>query len=211
MAKLFLDNFPNHVYRYLDTSGCGRPPISTATVNKELNIQGYDSYFTVNGFANFKDNNSAEIEHCTNLTAFFVDIDGRKDLKELEQIKKLLPPTFIIETKNGFHVYYLLDEPLYREDMTETEWEEVKKRWNGIEQSLVSKLNGDKNAQDIARILRVPDTLYWKKSGDAHTKGIKDVFKIKGIYKELANRYSLDTLEDIFPIKKDEIISYEKI
>ena len=110
----FLTFFPDHVYRYLDTTGNERPPQSLAVRSDELNLQGYDSYFTVNGF---KDAPRATIEYCSSINSFFVDIDGRKSLEELEEIKKKLDPTFIVETKNGYHIYWVLDEPLYKAEM----------------------------------------------------------------------------------------------
>jgi hypothetical protein len=77
----FLTFFPDHIYRYIDTTGNARPPYSLKEQNTELNIQGYDSYFTVNGFKNTP---NAQKENCTSINSFFVDIDGRKNLEELE-------------------------------------------------------------------------------------------------------------------------------
>jgi len=52
----------------------------------------------------------------------------------------------------------------------------------------------------------VPNTLYWKKSGDAYKKGKENApFKIKGVYKNLANTYSMDQVEEAFPLKEDTL------
>ena len=138
---------------------------------------------------------------CSNINAFFVDIDGRKDLEELERIKVKLNPTFIIETKNGYHIYWLLDEPIYKSETTPEEWESTVARWERIEQAIVLELKSDPVVKDITRILRVPDTYYWKKTGDQWTKGLEGVFKIKGVYKQISNTYTLDDVEDAFPTK----------
>ena len=196
----FLTYFPDHVYRYIDLTGASRPPVSTTERKDELNLQGYESYFTVNGFKNAP---NAQKENCSSLNAFFIDIDGRKDMSEIEGIKKRLDPTFIIETKNGHHLYWLLDEPVYKEEVTPEEWLNAVSRWEKIEQSIVTTLNGDKAVKDVPRILRVPRTYYWKKTGDAWKKGVEGVFKIKGVYKEVANTYSMDTMEEAFPIKEE--------
>jgi putative DNA primase/helicase len=195
---LFLDYFPNHKFRYLDTTGNKRPPISSSEKMPELNAKGYDSYFTVNGFIG----ENEKIENCSNLNAFWVDIDGRKDAKELEEIKKRIYPTFIIETKNGYHIYWLLDEPIYKEDCTEAEWKDALKRFERIEHNVVRTLNGDTNCMDVPRIMRVPDTYYWKKSGNAYLNGINGVFKIKGIDKKVGARYSMEAIEEAFPMKE---------
>jgi len=196
MNDKFLTYFPNHIYRYIDLTGGGRPPQPSAEKNKKLNLDGYESYFTVNGF---KDTPNAKKEQCTNLNAFFVDIDGRKDLAELEEIKKKLNPTFITETKNGYHVYWLLDEPIYKEEVTPEEWTKSVADWERIEQSIVTALDADPAVKDITRILRVPNTFYWKKTGDQWKKGTEGVFEIKGLHKESSNTYSMPEVEEAFP------------
>ena len=97
----FLDLFPDHTYRYIDQTGEGRPPISSTERRDDLNRIGYEAYFTVNGFKGMPD---ARKEHATSINSFFVDIDGRKDPAELEEITKRLPPSFILETKNEAHL-----------------------------------------------------------------------------------------------------------
>jgi putative DNA primase/helicase len=192
----FLTFFPDHIYRYIDTTGNARSPHSLKEQNDELNIQGYDSYFTVNGFKNAP---NAQKENCSSINAFFVDIDGRKNVEELEQIKLILHPTFIVETKNGYHIYWLLDEPIYKEEVSTEEWLEAVTRWERIEESLVVNLKADSVVKDLTRILRVPNTYYWKKSGDAYKQGIKEVFKIKGIYRNEAMTYTMQQVEEVFP------------
>ncbi len=207
MAKknyLFLDSFPNHKYRYIDQTGLGRPPVSSAIQRPDLNLQGYEAYFTPNGF----EGENAKIENCISLNAFFVDIDGRKDHAELDEIKKILEPSFILETKNGFHLYWLLDEVIKREDLSEEEWKKDITRWERIEESIVKHLNADPAVKDVPRILRIPDTFYWKKSGEAFRDGTKDVFKIKGLHKNIAANYSMNQVEEAFPLIQD-IVSYD--
>lgn len=199
----FLTFFPDHCYRYLDRTGANRPPISSAVIRNDLNVIGYDSYFTPNGFANFKDNQSATRENCTSLNSFWVDIDGRKDLEELEEIKKRLNPTFILETFHGHHIHWVLDEPIYKNEISNEEWESAMTRWERIEQSIVDHLKGDNNCKDIPRILRVPNTYYWEKgSGGAYIDGTDGVFKIKGVYRDEASTYTMDEVEEAFPIMK---------
>lgn len=204
----FLEFFPDHVYRYIDQTGSARPPISSAVRRDDLNLDGYEAYFTVNGFANFKDRPYATIDDLTSINSFWVDIDGRKDQAELEDIKKKIDPTFILETGNGHHIYWLLDEPIYKNEVTPAEWQSQIARWNTIEQAVVKTLNGDENAKDLARIMRIPNTYYWKKTGDRYKQGIKDVFKIKGVYKMIGHTYSMDKMADIFPTVDVEVADF---
>lgn len=194
----FLDSFPDHVFRYIDQTGNGRPAVSSTTRRDDLNEAGYEAYFTVNGF---KDTPNATKDSCTSLNAFFIDIDGRKDLEELEEIKKKLEPSFILETKNGFHVYWLLDEPIYKDEMFgDDKWEDYVSKWERIEQAIVTTLKADKAVKDITRILRIPDTYYWKKSGDAYKQGVANApFKIKGVYKNISANYTMDQVAEAFP------------
>ncbi len=205
--SLFLTYFPGHVYRYIDQTGEGRPPVSSVDRRDDLNVQGYESYFTVNGFENAP---NAKLENCSSLNAFFVDIDGRKDPAEMEAIKKKLEPTFILETRNGYHIYWVLDEPIFRSEMKEDQWKEALAKWEKIEQSIVIDLKADPVVKDVPRILRVPDTYYWKKSGDAYKKGTEGVLKIKGIHKSPACVYSFSQMEEVFPIRQD-IIKYDQV
>ena len=194
--KEFLTYFPDHVYRYIDSTGEGRPPVSSTEKKPSLNEQGYESYFTVNGFYNSP---NAQKNNCSSLNTFYVDIDGRKNLDELEDIKKKFDPTFIIETQNGYHIYWLLDEAIYRDELEPKEWNSAVKKWEQLEQNIVENLNADPKCKDLTRILRVPDTFYWKKTGEQYKKGTEGVFKIKGLYKEPANTYSMDEVAELFP------------
>jgi len=187
----FLDSFQGHVYRYIDQSGQGRPAVSSLTPKPELNDAKYEAYFTVNGFEGKRD---AKKDQCTNINSFFIDIDGRKDLKELEDIKEKLDPTFIIETRNGYHIYWVLDETIYKED--NEDWESDLRQWEQIEQSIVTELDGDKVVKDVTRVLRIPGSKHWKQA--------KTAFKIKGLYKKPAHTYSMDHVQKIFPIKEDK-------
>ena len=195
MTDKFLTYFPDHAYRYIDLTGGGRPPQPSAEKNEKLNLDGYESYFTVNGF---KDATKAKKENCSSINAFFIDIDGRKDLAELEEIKKKLNPTFITETKNGYHIYWLLDEPIYKNEITPEVWTQAVSDWERIEQNIVTELKADPAVKDITRILRVPDTFYWKKTGDQWKKGTDGIFKIKGLYKKPTNTYSMHEVEEVF-------------
>lgn len=204
----FLDSFPDHVFRYIDQTGEGRAPVSSEDRRDDLNIKGYEAYFTVNGF---KGSSDAKKENCTSINAFFIDIDGRKDPGEIEEIKARLMPTYILETKNGFHMYWLLDDPVFKKGISEEEWAAAVTRWEVIEQSIVTTLKADPVVKDLTRIMRIPDTYYWKKSGDAYTRGPEAApFKIKGRHKDLAATYTMDRMEEAFPPVASEIPAFPK-
>ena len=211
MNEQFLTYFPNHVFRYLDRTGLNRPPVISSKIRTDINMLGYDSYFTPNGFANFKGKKSAKMKDCTSLNSFWVDIDDRKDPKEIEEIKQKFDPSFVLETGHGYHFHWLLDEPILKDEVSESEWDIATTRWTKIEQAIVNDFKGDNNCKDIPRILRVPDTYYWEKgSGKAYLKGVEGVFKIKGLYKDISNTYSMDDIEEIITIV-DEVETIKDI
>lgn len=202
----FLDSFPDHVYRYIDQTGEGRAPVSSAEKRDDLNKQGYEAYFTVNGF---KDVTDARKENCTSINSFFVDIDGRKDPAELEAIRERLMPTFITETKNGYHIFWTLDEPIFKDEVSEEEWDMAVMRWERIEQNIVTELKADPVVKDLTRIMRIPGTYYWKKSGDAWRQGVESApFKILGLDKNLGATYTMEQVEEAFPAQETAVAPF---
>ena len=184
----FLTFFPDHCFRYLDQTGQARPPISSSFQQPELNTNKYESYFTVNGF---RDAPNAQKENCSSLNAFFVDIDGRKDMDELTDIRKMLDPTFIVETGRGHHLYWVLETPIYKKGLPTEEWNRLVAQWEKIEQSIVSILKGDPVVKDLTRILRLPETIYWKKTDGK--------LNIKIIHQEPKNVYKMEEVARVFP------------
>jgi P4 family phage/plasmid primase-like protien len=187
----FLALFPNHAFRYIDQTGDNRPPKSSPIYEKDINKDGYEAYFTVAGF---QGQGSNKIEDVTNVNTFFIDIDGRKDQAELDKISQMLPPTAIVETKNGYHIYWLLDEPTYKDDMSDLEWTTFLHSWRNAEERLVSYFNADKQVKDVTRILRVPNSYYWKKTGSLYKQpdALDKAFKVVLQHLDASKRYSLN-------------------
>ncbi|MGG1672990.1 hypothetical protein ACIFOE_20585 [Paenibacillus sp. NRS-1783] len=81
----------------------------------------------------------------------------RSRVSELKQ--RGIPPSAIVETKNGFHVYYLLKNDTQRH------------QFETLEGFLIYIFNADMAVKNPARLLRVPDAL--------HLKDLNDPFTIK--------------------------------
>lgn len=140
----------------------------TAACNiRKANIERrHDLYFTPNII---KVGCNRTIKNLEIYNALFIDMDaGRVDGKYLPLekvvVKKLqfmeeieafeIKPTFIIETRNGYHIHWLLKD---RENVTA-------KHWNIAMQKLIKKFHSDRNASDAARLMRLPFTFWQKKS-----------------------------------------------
>jgi hypothetical protein len=132
---------------------------NTIHLLKKMNDQNYEIYFVVNG-------GGYKAEKITRVTAVFGDFDGGRDeegkyfpldlvakykeakLLELKQFP--LKPTYIIETRNGFHVYWLLYDGATLEQFEE------------CENRIIGHFGADPKAKNPNRLLRVPGSLWCK-------------------------------------------------
>jgi len=101
-------------------------------------------------------------EYCRELPALWAEIDIHKFGMSVEQAVAILlacplPPSLIVSSGRGLHVYWLLSPPLsvtyapFGEDAEKTRVELVTR-------SFVRIFHGDQNAVDLTRILRLPGT-----------------------------------------------------
>lgn len=137
----------------------GRYNLNTQQQLKQLNEQGYENYFVPNT-GGYKD------QQINKYNCVFVDLDcGRKESRdyftleetELYKREKLevlnqfeFEPSYVVETRNGLHAYWLVDEGVRLEQFQE------------CEERLIGFFGGDPAVKNPARLLRVPDS-YWHK------------------------------------------------
>lgn len=145
----------------------GRKPIDADSIYNEniseflsqANNQQFEVYFVVNS-GGYRD---SEIKH---FNALFIDLDcGRNedgeyfDLDFIQEYKKAklemihtseLPPSYIVETRNGLHVYWLLSEGAELEQFAI------------CEEKLIKYFDADKKVKNPARLMRVPN-FFWMK------------------------------------------------
>lgn len=118
----------------------------TATL---YNQRKYGIFFSVNGF---KDRRIKE--NLLNINAWAVDIDILSKEKQRELIQRSpLPPSLVIESKNGYHLYWLA------QNATENKYDEIENR-------LIAFFSADIKAKDLCRILRHPKFYHWKDEND---------------------------------------------
>jgi hypothetical protein len=99
-------------------------------------------------------------EHAALIPALWVDVDAkdhsgdrRKAAGAISQFE--FKPSAIVDTGNGFHVYYFLREP---EMVTANNRPYLR----GLMQGIAESIGGDRACKDLSRILRVPNTLNFK-------------------------------------------------
>jgi len=169
----FLSNFSGITCYNIEDQRSPTFKIASIPEYMSYNRRGKDVYHFVNG--------GIEVEELTKLHSLFVDIDaGYADLDRkvyhslydvsikkqamLERINSLeKKPHYIVETRNGYHVYWLIDHPATRENII---------KWSTIQSAICGYLGGDFNVLRPNQILRVPYTTWHKKWAE------KDPFEV---------------------------------
>ena len=135
---------PTRIQRFLD--GCEKAKLG-AFFGVALRSQ-----------ASLKDR-KGDAAHCQTLACLFVDADD-KHLGEEETRRRIdacpLPPSIIVESGAGLHVYWMLKRPFYlKKEMA------AAKRWlRHIAASVADEV--DESVSEPARVLRIPGSYNYK-------------------------------------------------
>ena len=119
------------------------------------------------------------------IRSFYVDVDAPDkslpdDVKQQQTMQLLddfidrmkgygIEPSYIVGSGNGFHVYFVLSNPVTPDD-----------RWAKIEIALVTLAKGDSQVKDPVRLLRVPGTINYKDK--SNPKPVKIIFTSSRLY-----------------------------
>lgn len=167
--------------------------VITLSEAKEYNKQGFAIYWTPNTMNRISKLTEHTDDNVTFLDYYFVDIDfidpetNRKYTEERlahlmtakedkidELLEAVIPPTMIVETRNGVQAYWKCGHIPATEEAIQT-YKEVQER-------LVYAFGGDTNAMNRSRFLRYPNFY--------HLKDVNNPYKI-------AIAYDNDQAEDI--------------
>lgn len=199
--QTFLAFFKNTLFCYIHDSSDNYPIIHSEGLNLERQLEGYGTFFTVNGFTGGRRTNETLI----NINGFFCDIDypdkinrteaGIREYKQdllMEMMDDNLPiPTYVVETKNGFHVYWLLYDPIFLSELNPKQQEDIKLQYRQVEEAILARFDGDPGAKDVARVLRVP--------GTHHQKDPLNPFLVKIVHASPDEcRYTFDEIREAF-------------
>jgi hypothetical protein len=158
---------------------------------KETENTDRDLYFYVNGYAT--------IDEVRSHKTCFVDLDAGRgaDGKYLPSrqvnvakagfIKQIgafpLVPTWIVETRNGYQVYWVLKESARRVSRIV---------WNGLQKKLANHFGGDTLAIKPNQLLRVPFT-WWQKPWESKAPFFANLLDYRGAGKGL---YTVEQLQE---------------
>ena len=130
------------------------------------------------------DGGARKIENMVKINAWAIDIDkGTKEEQKMRIEKSPLPASSVVETKNGYHVYWLAREA-------------TKSNFGVIQQRLVNFFGADNRAKDLARILRLPCMYHWKDPDDP--------FLVKEVYWN-TRAYSEDKMLRVFKCREKKM------
>lgn len=160
--------------------------VDTIHEARDFNEKKFGVFWTVNGF---KDNRRVK-ENLIRINAWAVDIDNidKKEQKKLIE-KSPLPPSLVIESKNGYHVYF------FSKDANPFMYESI------MMDRLIPFFKADKKARDLCRILRVPGFYHWKNE--------EDPFLIKCVWDRSDLIYTEQQITNNFRINKKLVVKRE--
>lgn len=168
---------------------------------KKHNEEYFNVYFVVNGGGTKK----AEINK---INAVFCDFDAGKDVNKqyypldvtkeykrkcIEKVNQFQhKPSFIVETRNGIHVYWLVDE-----DATIEEFEECQKR-------LMYYFDSDKAIKSPERIMRLPGYNWAKDVDNVYMCSVLECNDVRYDIKSIIDKLpKIEKGEDIGATKRD--------
>lgn len=174
----FLDLFRDSIFVAIPSSGNGSllhtRNFTKVMARNENESLAEGAYFTVNGFANFKEGSliGRTKKNVTTLNGNFLDIDLTPETRRIEaetiyeelRIKNFLP-TAVVLTGKGLHVYWVYKEPYYYNKQKLEEYEALQ---NAIV-SYYAARGSDRQARDAARVLRIPGAKYYDKKTGKHS------------------------------------------
>jgi hypothetical protein len=148
------------------------------------NWEQYGVFHTIHSFKS----NERKNDNIKEILFWAIDIDDGTKQQMQETIKKGLKPSYIVETKKGYHIY----------------WKAIcasVENYSKIMQMLIEYYNADKQAKDLARILRVAGYNHWKQDKP---------FLCKEVLCTQA-KYTEDQIMDYFKkeVKKQVVYSYK--
>lgn len=186
---MFLDLFPDHIFGLVHDKNAHTKrsrefrELRPDSLESALDT-GYGVFFTPNGIGAVKKPNGFLYRwdgNVTRLNACFADFDhGEKEAQMREIASMPLVPSIIVESKRGYHAYWLLTDTTTNSGSISL--------WRRIQTTIAEKHGADKACSNPSRLMRLP--------GSWHVKG--EPFKVN-IIEQNDRRFSLDEMEIAFP------------
>lgn len=163
----------------------GAFPVDDADARR-LNSDGYGVFHSANTFSGRRIG-----ANLCSIDWWFCEIDdGSKDVQYNKLINCPLRPSWVIESKRGYHAYWRPVEADIRS------WKRIV-RWG-----IVPSLGGDPRATDVTRILRAPGFLHQKSPDDPFL--VRTLWRIPAMYTEQQMLDAFPSTEPDPTVRRDE-------
>lgn len=146
-------------------------------------------------------------ENLTHVNAVFADWDfkpkertgdNKPDFKQfMLDLSDLPAPSIVVESGNGWHLYWLLDESIV---VTEENRDLLTKQVEGIHRFIHERYGSDSGAMDVLRLMRLP--------GYEHKKMPQYPFMVQ-VIEENDDRYTLEELMTAMPPVYKEVVEVD--
>jgi len=163
---------------------------------------GHGVFFSPNGCSQMR-----RKTHLTQINTLFADFDFKSavvtgdmkpDYKQfMLDLDDLPTPTFVIESGNGWHVYWLLDEPIMVNDENRNS---VIASVEAIQRTIHLQYGSDKSGIECVHLLRVP--------GYEHKKMPEHPFMVQVVEDNGDTTYTLEELSRLIPPTEKEVVEY---
>jgi hypothetical protein len=122
---------------------------------QEAQAKNAGVFFSVNK----TDGVGASAKNIIQTRTYYIDLDKVQSKRDvaIRLIRSPAPPSAIVETKNGLHVYWYASDPTVNIE-----------QYNQVQRGLIDRFGADKSAKDISRVLRVPGTMHLKNPREPH-------------------------------------------
>ena len=149
-------------------------------------------------------------ENLTHVNAVFADWDfkpaegeptgsAKPDYKQfMLDLDGLPEPTFVVESGNGWHLYWCLDEAI---EVNDENRDEVIAQVEGVHRFIHEHYNSDSGAGDVLRLMRLP--------GHEHKKQPEYPFMVE-VIEESDSTYTWDEILEAMPPVYKEVAEYEE-
>lgn len=169
------------------------PPEKTAAFLSKISDPN-DWYITPNEF-----HKGRTIASLSALRSCWVDIDNISSFDEVKRrIENIPPPSLITSTGGGFHIYWFI----------KSEKKVELALWNMVQKVLVQEVDGDRNATDAARVLRLVGTMNSKYDKECvFVSGSLEYFDLYDLAHQVLPDGAFDKDEDVEETEPAQVYS----
>lgn len=203
----FLTLFPDCLFGFLPDRKFRGGVFEKKSLNEKDLIgaksKTYGVFFTPNGHGDIKNPKGTLLRHdgnVTRLNACFADFDHGSKERQLSIIESMpVPYSLLIESKRGFHAYWMLSAPSAPPSAPQPFEPETLSLWRRVQTTIATKYGADKNCSNPSRLMRMP--------GSYHVKGDPYLVEIRQANDKI---YTLSELEIAFPPPERPIFSHNQ-